>query len=89
MPIVSQLREVILPRVSEKMCVTGGNMRWNTMVSSEKKTKIKGMCGWISGLFFLFFIFIIALLIARESRKSVRYCFEFKVFPRLCLPERH
>lgn len=38
---------------------------------------------------FLVFIFIIASLIAREGGKSVRHCFELKVFPRWCLPERH
>lgn len=57
-------------------------MGWNTRVSSSGKDKDQRyLC--MGG--FLKFVFIIALLIARKSRKSVRHCFQLKVFPRWCL----
>lgn len=61
-------------------------MGWNTRVSASGKDKDQRYV-WVG--WWLVFFFIIALLIARESRESVRHCFELKAFPRWCLSERH
>lgn len=85
MPGVSQLVKVILLRVSRCVSVeeTWGGIQG---LALQEKTKMKGMCGWVG---VLFFFLLLPCLIARESRKCVRLCFALKVFPRLCLSERH